>query len=470
VFYDESYGWPLNTWTRHVDDQSHGRVSLFQRDVLDVLGSTVSCSMNEPPGTFEGLACLVGPDKAFAQDTKPQVVIITPTEDYSSDLEYPDHINAIRQVLRDLVFRDVSNYKDEHFVIVKYSRGHGDDNSVDYPDDGGHPQYYRFLDGKFMLQYDPRQVVSSDSQQGKAALEVWAELSSQPVFRTEWDVLSVLSTPSASRTSTTTGLTTIGATSSAFPSMTLSLNKPYTLVTISTHSPFANPAMPFFTTIATSVTATGLRPGFGGIPGYAYVEAADGQRCVEDYCNCGGTVAPLLTMTVSGGAKDLNCRYFTQPSWNRYPGDPTASPTPTSKSWSSSPPPPPPTPDYAQGICKIHIIQMDTGGDIVTHNLTLFDASGSDMAFTEHNLKLKGDTTIRDSETPLNYDVDIHLFDRNHIVPIARGGSRGLLITFGNVAKVAFSDINKSKMPHCDVGKWDFWENRLRESDCYWAC
>jgi hypothetical protein len=37
--------------------------------------------------------------------------------------------------------------------------------------------------------------------------------------------------------------------------------------------------------------------------------------CIQDYCNCGGTVAPLLSFPVSAsGTWTTNCDYTTQPS------------------------------------------------------------------------------------------------------------------------------------------------------------
>jgi hypothetical protein len=83
-------------------------------------------------------------------------------------------------------------------------------------------------------------------------------------------------------------------------------------------------------TLATSATPTGLRPGFNGIPGCAnFIAPGSGQRYVDNYCNCGGTVAPLLTGRVDLNHVTLHYDYSTQPSWIRCPSDPTVSPTPT---------------------------------------------------------------------------------------------------------------------------------------------
>lgn len=64
-----------------------------------------------------------------------------------------------------------------------------------------------------------------------------------------------------------------------------------------------------------------LVPGEAGIPGCAYVLVDDSGAnalCPSDYCNCGGTVAPLLTSFVSG-TSNLNCNYKTQPEINSCP-------------------------------------------------------------------------------------------------------------------------------------------------------
>lgn len=58
-------------------------------------------------------------------------------------------------------------------------------------------------------------------------------------------------------------------------------------------------------------------PGCWGTPGCAYVLSHDlgpGALCPLDYCDCGGTVAPLLTTSTAPGASPtLNCAYTAQP-------------------------------------------------------------------------------------------------------------------------------------------------------------
>jgi hypothetical protein len=60
-----------------------------------------------------------------------------------------------------------------------------------------------------------------------------------------------------------------------------------------------------------------LIPGENGVPGCAYILAKglEDAACENDYCNCGGTIAPLLNGT-SSGTHIYNCNYSTQPSTN----------------------------------------------------------------------------------------------------------------------------------------------------------
>ena len=63
-------------------------------------------------------------------------------------------------------------------------------------------------------------------------------------------------------------------------------------------------------------------PAESGVPGCAYVIAGDlgaEALCSLNYCNCGGTVAPLLTSSSISGTKTLDCDYKTQPTTNSCP-------------------------------------------------------------------------------------------------------------------------------------------------------
>jgi hypothetical protein len=83
-------------------------------------------------------------------------------------------------------------------------------------------------------------------------------------------------------------------------------------------------------------------PGQNGGPGCAYVIANDLQNnalCASDYCNCGGTAAPLLTSTLSGSTT-MNCAYSTQPATATCPPAPpptTTATTPSTTSYATFP-------------------------------------------------------------------------------------------------------------------------------------
>jgi hypothetical protein len=64
-------------------------------------------------------------------------------------------------------------------------------------------------------------------------------------------------------------------------------------------------------------TSPAMVPGKNGVSGCAYVLAGNvaDARCLSDYYNCGGTVAPLLTASISG-TLTRNCNYPTQPAAN----------------------------------------------------------------------------------------------------------------------------------------------------------
>ncbi|KAL8895367.1 MAG: hypothetical protein Q9207_008201 [Kuettlingeria erythrocarpa] len=96
------------------------------------------------------------------------------------------------------------------------------------------------------------------------------------------------------------------------------------------------PPSPTTTPLPTNV------PGLNGVPGCAYVIYPNGQACVDaDYCNCGGTPAPLLTETVDGTTTQ-NCNYKTVPT-SECP-KPTKAPEPP-----KVPDPEPPEPEGTLG-------------------------------------------------------------------------------------------------------------------------
>lgn len=142
---------------------------------------------------------------------------------------------------------------------------------------------------------------------------------------------------------------------------------------------------------AASTSAT--IPGQGGVPGCAYVIASDlgtGALCAADYCNCGGTVAPLLTSTVSGSAS-LGCAYSTQPASATCPPAPstskqattaplpttTAAPLPTTTT-AAAPPPTTTAPDLSSAVCQACESDLGASNCSATDQQCLIDQCNSD--------------------------------------------------------------------------------------------
>jgi hypothetical protein len=77
------------------------------------------------------------------------------------------------------------------------------------------------------------------------------------------------------------------------------------------------------TTTTKETTTYSTIPGKNSIPVCAYIIATDigpEALCTEDYCNCDGTAAPLLTSKVSvSGIWTNNCAYTTQPATDACP-------------------------------------------------------------------------------------------------------------------------------------------------------
>lgn len=112
----------------------------------------------------------------------------------------------------------------------------------------------------------------------------------------------------------------------------------------------------------------------------------------SDFCNCGGTTAPLLTATVSG-TTTKNCAYTIQPT-SQY--DPKPPP-------SSTPPPPTPPPPYATGRCNVHVwegLGTEIGQLSVYMEANITDASGAAIG-TQHGGLDWGKTLNVDSKLPL---------------------------------------------------------------------
>lgn len=69
--------------------------------------------------------------------------------------------------------------------------------------------------------------------------------------------------------------------------------------------------------------------GCWGVPGCAYILVPDEQACEADYCDCGGSPAPLITATADG-TMSTGCGYTTLPP-SACPAAPTASSQPVCK-------------------------------------------------------------------------------------------------------------------------------------------
>jgi hypothetical protein len=149
--------------------------------------------MDQPPYTFPTVHCHAGYRKAFGDGAGTKVIIITPRTPYPPGARTPryrNHINAIRDIIRLVIFKNVQDYNDNYVIVHTYSRGHGGDNNAVPPHEGGKPKHHEFMNGKFMLQYDPKHDPALGGWKGQAALEVWAELNPAPIYRRQWTPLA----------------------------------------------------------------------------------------------------------------------------------------------------------------------------------------------------------------------------------------------------------------------------------------
>lgn len=137
--------------------------------------------------------------------------------------------------------------------------------------------------------------------------------------------------------------TKTGVTSTTAPTTT-TINKPSTLSTV------------------VCKTATAV-PGQCGVPGCAYVKASDvgpDALCSADYCNCGGTAAPLLTVSVTGTLA-TNCDYTLQPTPSSCPDETGAKTTtpPTTTAQRTTTAQPKPTPNTPLTLGSQHCNNAD---------------------------------------------------------------------------------------------------------------
>ncbi|KAH3945643.1 hypothetical protein HBI56_092100 [Parastagonospora nodorum] len=412
----------------------------FSANVLGLLNSNKNCQDN-----FPGLLCEIEAGKSFATGTRTRAFIITP-RDSKSNILYNLHVEAIQGELEMVL----PGLMPEDLQVITYLPSGSD---TDLPEDGGNPKEYQSMYGKFMVQYDPQDTAAT-SRAGKAAIELWAEYGTEPKARLQWPTLPGQYNP-------------VGPLPVPLGPGTFSNIQASSLVSVILRSSSRSTS-----TMITSASFAGLRPGFNGVPGCAYVMAPEsGQRCVEDYCNCGGTVAPLITARVDDQVS-LHCGYSTQPSWNRCPGDPTASPTPTPT------PTPSPRPAYAQGVCRMHI-QEGPNEIFILLNVNIFDANNVQQYTGNLNVFYKGNAVIEYQATPFGYDIELTAYsvlDGTKELP----DSAVLQIKMGAVAKVGYDMRDVTKVPHCNVGQWGGlnlwdqiwgkWYKSKRQADCFWAC
>ncbi|KFY94278.1 hypothetical protein V500_03359 [Pseudogymnoascus sp. VKM F-4518 (FW-2643)] len=109
-------------------------------------------------------------------------------------------------------------------------------------------------------------------------------------------------------------------------------------------------------------TATAV-PGQCGVPGCAYVKASDvgpDALCSADYCNCGGTAAPLLTVSATG-TLTTNCDYTLQPTASSCPDETGAKTTtpPTTTAQRTTTAQPKPTPNTPLTLGSQHCNNAD---------------------------------------------------------------------------------------------------------------
>ncbi|KAF2875007.1 hypothetical protein BDV95DRAFT_665647 [Massariosphaeria phaeospora] len=473
LFKDEEDGhW--NIFGDHPDIPKTGEMPRdFYEDVLMSLGGAGQCDMDEPPYRFRKLACLVSTGTC-SSGSGTKVIIITPRDVKPEDesqtswhtLEYADHIGLIRTTIRQ-AFEDVDDYSDDDVLVVDYDTKGGFDPNSGPPHEGGNPDYYKDMQGKFMLRYDPMAVLSDDGEWA-AGVELWAEARPTPVYSKIWTPLDcqvvdlewsgensgvqdssrercACVSGSCKKPHTRTGSTTGGSrptdamstrtksslssrttqslsTTSSNQSLSASSSQ-YSITTISSVTRSApmrssgSLTSPRLSATLSHSTPTGKRPGVDGVPGCAHVIAnnlKDRALCYADYCNCGGVVAPLWTTTVSK-TLSIGCAYPTQPSVNQCPGHPPETPssfTPTPSQTTTlppSPPPPSPSPLFAHGTCRIHLKQTFVDKKDVDLELKVYDNRNTISWPFSGRTKFASTLIMPADSLPMNYNIGVHV-------------------------------------------------------------
>ncbi|KAF2790891.1 hypothetical protein K505DRAFT_364337 [Melanomma pulvis-pyrius CBS 109.77] len=140
----------------------------------------------------------------------------------------------------------------------------------------------------------------------------------------------------------------------------------------------------------------------------------------------------------------------------------------------------PRSPSFEHGICRIHLFERTIGPKYaITLHLEVFDGSNTrvyDSGFP--STTWGGTITIRPDQLPMGYKIDVYADWVAH----NEGSWKNwpLKIQVGeHLTNMDFRTTDKSRMPHCDVGRWiapdpfDRYSPFMipnRQADCYWNC
>jgi len=374
-------------WISHFwEDQAFRTQALFQIDVLN--------QMRNGDGTPEmpGILQYTSPGGQFEGLQKPQAIIVTPQvrgSQIPGDLLYRSMVDQIKVSLLQMM-------PSSNPIVIDYQ-----------PDSESNAQLTTYT-GKILVQYDPAQGFLSNPnnrcQTGQQAMiRIWVE--NRPlVYQLYWlaernqrvqqpqkrDAACTLPLSTLPQTVTAATESQGSAMGTLVPSASLSPSSAST-----SSSANAITTFPPTTSAPSSSASSGSCPsasptagapqvpGCWGIPACAYYIAAD-QGLPPDtpnYCNCGGTTAPLLT---HGGKTD--CAYPTQLASNIPLGTLTGVLASTSNpptSSSSNIPPTAPSPPYATGRCNIHVWEglEQQAGQNVYLDVNITDANGAVIGF-----------------------------------------------------------------------------------------
>ncbi|KAF2814456.1 uncharacterized protein BDZ99DRAFT_473515 [Mytilinidion resinicola] len=456
----------------------------------------------------DGLHLLSAPGARFDRQYDPHVTIVAPRRKVAfaepADLAYPGQVGQIVTKIREIF-------------------------------------------GKVLFQYDPYEVLF-DTCDGRpaqqwAAYQIWLEDNPNPILEKTWPaslsqlvphrkrdeslacnisnsmptsastlssfVTSTRATTSIQTTSTTVSSEISPPNQASMWSVIISDMESFVKASASsTASQTTTSASLPTSTLTAMITSSAAVPGQGGVPACAYMIASDlggGAMCTADYCNCGGTPAPLLTSTTAGTTV-TDCGYSTQPPASQCPQTLSTSPPPSSAAQSapSSPgttntqPPPP----FAPGNCKIHIKEW-FGTDEpwlapVYSSLQIYDGQGTQLyTFDSGSVPWGNSVTAPMADSKLPYDVTVTFSTdvpkRRKRAGLGNSLLRGRLyvpqpsyaehtwnkrlVTIGaGDTHWDFSMTDQTK-PWCSVGAWDMgsWNgiehtNPLLEPDVGFPC